>query len=124
MTISEVQRSWIREVNYEQFDGEVLQLSQYHPVLVDFWAEWGSPCLVIGLLLKLRVVEYAGFARLAKVEVDAAEKLKLAGRYRVRGFPTLMLFRKGEPLDHFSGARPVRYIRDFLEQHGRQAAAD
>ena len=124
MTIKDVNRGWIRDVNYEEFEREVLQKSQHQPVLVDFWAEWCSPCLVIAPLLKQLVGEYAGAVWLAKVEVDVGENMKLAGRYRVRGFPTLMLFSEGEEQGHFSGARPARYIRDFLEQHGIRPASD
>ncbi len=118
MTNKDVNRDWIRDVNHEEFEREVLQVSQHQPVLVDFWADWCSPCLVIAPLLKQLVEEYAGAVWLAKVEVDVGENMKLAGRYRVRGFPTLMLFHQGEEQGHFSGARPARYIRDFLEQHG------
>jgi thioredoxin 1 len=117
MTTRDVNRDWNRDVNYEEFEREVLQVSQQHPVLVDFRAEWCSPCLVIAPLLKQLVEEYAGAVWLAKVEVDVGENMKLAGRYRVRGFPTLMLFNMGTEQGHFSGARPARYIRDFLEQH-------
>ena len=124
MAIKDENRGWMSDVNHEDFEREVLQRSQQHPVLVDFWAEWCSPCLVIAPLLKQLVEEYAGTVWLAKVEVDAGENMKLAGRYRVRGFPTLMLFSKGEEQGHFSGARPARYIRDFLEQQGIRPAGD
>ena len=118
MTNKDVNRGWIRDVNHEEFEREVLQVSQHQPVLVDFRADWCSPCLVIAPLLKQLVEEYAGAVWLAKVEVDVGENMKLAGRYRLRGFPTLMLFHHGEEQGHFSGARLARYIRDFLEQHG------
>ena len=124
MTIKDVSRGWIHDICYEEFEHEVLQVSRHHPVLVDFWAEWCSPCLVIAPFLKQLVEEYAGAVWLAKVEVDEGENMKLAGRYRVRGFPTLMLFSHGEQQGHFSGARPARYIRDFLEQHGIRPASD
>ena len=124
MTIKDTNRSWIRDINYEEFEREVLQVSHQRPVLVDFWAEWCSPCLLIAPLLKQLVEEYAGAVWLAKVEVDVGENMKLAGRYRVRCFPTLMLFSAGVAKGHFSGARPARYIRDVLWQHGIRPASD
>jgi putative thioredoxin len=42
--------------------------------------------------------------------------MKLAGHYRVRGFPTIILFRNGEEVDRFSGNHPARYIVSFIEQ--------
>jgi putative thioredoxin len=122
MRVNNLKQRWIRSVSYEEFHREVLQQSLYQPVLVDFWAEWCSPCLLIAPVLERIIEEYAGALWLAKVEVDAGENMKLAGHYRVRGFPTLLLLDRGEELGRFSGSRPLRYIRDFLETHGIQAA--
>jgi thioredoxin 1 len=113
-----VNKNWIVNVDYEDFEQQVLQRSREHPVLVDFWAEWCSPCLVIAPLLERVTGEFAGTVRLAKVEVDAGENMKLAGRYHVRGFPTLTLFIEGKEQGRFSGARAVPFIRRFLKQHG------
>lgn len=117
MDVVEGQSQGIRAVGLADFDMQVLQCSAQHPVLVDFWAAWCAPCLVIAPVLEQLVAEYAGAFTLAKIEVDVGDNMKLAGRYRVRGFPTLMLFRDGQQQGHFSGAHPARYIRDFLEQH-------
>jgi len=108
---------WIFAAHYEDFQQRVLEVSQQQPVLVDFWAEWCSPCLVIAPVLERIIGEYAGAVLLAKVEVDAGENMKLAGHYRVRGFPTVMLFREGEERGRFSGAHPAPYIREFVENH-------
>ena len=123
MSKRDVRQNWIRSVNYEDFRREVLHASQDQPVLVDFWAEWCSPCLVIAPLLERVIEEFAGSVWLAKVEVDVGENMKLAGRYHVRGFPTLMLLDRGEEQGRFSGARPVPYIRKFLEKHGIRSAS-
>ena len=48
----------IFDVNLDQFDELVIQASKVKPVLVDLWAEWCSPCLVIAPLLKKLVEEY------------------------------------------------------------------
>ena len=110
--------NWIYDVNVGDFDERVLTVSQRHPVLVDFWAEWCAPCLVIAPVLAQVAGEYAGALVLARVEVDVGENMKLAGRYRVRGFPAVMLFRYGEEQGHFTGALPLSRVRDFVEQHG------
>ncbi|MFO8024892.1 thioredoxin family protein [Thiohalophilus sp.] len=107
----------IFDVDLEQFDHKVLAASHERPVLVDLWAEWCPPCISIAPLLKQVIDDYAGRILLAKVEVDEGENMKLAGRYQVRGFPTIILFRNGEEQARFSGARTVGYICDFIEQH-------
>lgn len=108
---------WVFAASYENFHKRVLDVSQQHPVLVDFWAEWCSPCLVIAPVLERIISEYAGTVLLAKIEVDVGENMKLAGHYRVRGFPTVMMFRKGEERGRFSGAHPAPFVREFVETH-------
>lgn len=104
----------IYNVQLEDFDEHVLSASQQRIILVDFWAEWCSPCLVIAPVLERVVKEFEGGVALAKLEVDAGENMKLAGRYKVRGFPTVVLFKNGEEKDRFSSARPKHFIEEFI----------
>ncbi|MFV2004223.1 MAG: thioredoxin family protein [Gammaproteobacteria bacterium] len=105
------------DVDLEEFDEKVLAASKVKPVLIDLWAEWCAPCLVIAPLLKQIVDEYEGAIKLAKIEVDENENMKLAGRYQVRGFPTIILISNGEEVARFSGAKPLSYIRNFVDQN-------
>jgi len=105
----------IIDVNEDDFAERVITVSTGTPVLVDFWADWCPPCRVLTPVLERLVNEYAGRFVLAKVEAD--ENMKLAGRYKLRGFPTAILFVNGEPVDQFSGARPPDFVREFLDQH-------
>lgn len=108
---------WAFAVDLDDFEQKVITASWQQPVLVDLWAEWCSPCLVIAPVLAQLVNEYAGSLLLAKVEVDEGENMKLAGRYKVKGFPTVILFDQGEERARFSSARPLSFIRDFVEQN-------
>ena len=107
----------IYDVDLEQFDDRVLATSHDVPVLIDLWAEWCSPCLVIAPLLKQLVEEYEGKLKLAKVEVDEGENMKLAGHYKVRGFPTVILIINGEEVARFSGAKPLSFLRNFVDDN-------
>ena len=107
----------LRQVSLEEFQAEVLEASFERPVLVDFWADWCAPCLVLAPLLERVAAEHAGELLVAKVEVDEGENMKLAGRYRLRGFPTVILFRAGEERGRFSGARSYQQILHFLAEH-------
>lgn len=107
----------IFNVDYEHFEDMVIKASSEKPVLVDLWAEWCSPCLVIAPVLKKLIDEYDGRIRLAKVEVDEGENMKLAGHYKVRGFPTVLLIVEGEEVARFSGAKPLSFLRNFIDDN-------
>ena len=107
----------IYDVDLEQFDDRVLAASHEVPVLIDLWAEWCSPCLVNAPLLKQLIEEYEGKLKLAKIEVDEGENMKLAGHYKVRGFPTVILIINGEEVARFSGAKPLSFLRNFVDDN-------
>lgn len=109
----------IFSANVHNFEEKVIKPSYQKPVLVDLWAEWCSPCKVIEPILKQFIAEYEDELLLAKVEVDEGdgENMKLAGHYKVRGFPTVILFIEGEEKARFSGAKPLSFIRQFMDEN-------
>jgi thioredoxin 1 len=107
----------IVDVDYARFELEVLGASQRQPILVDFWADWCAPCHALAPHLVRVVDEKAGSVRLAKVEVDEGENMKLAGHYRLRGFPTVILFQGGLERGRFSGSRSTPQVREWLDAH-------
>ena len=74
------------------FDSAVLQSQE--PVLVDFWAQWCGPCKMIAPALDQIANEYAGKAKVVKVDVDANQATAL--KYHVRSIPMLLLFKGGQ----------------------------
>jgi putative thioredoxin len=112
-----IESAHIFEVSLDDFDNRVIEASFSQPVLVDFWADWCAPCIVIAPMLEQVIGEYHGRVLLAKLEVDEGDNMKLAGRYQTRGFPTIILFRDGKEQERFSGARPLSFIREFIERH-------
>ena len=107
----------IFETSLDTFEHDVLTASQDKPVLVDFWAEWCPPCVVIAPLLEQVINDRDGEVILVKLEVDEGENMKLAGRYQVRGFPTIILFQYGEEKGRFSGAKPASQIEQFIDDN-------
>lgn len=105
------------EASLDDFSEKVLESSVQKPVIVDFWADWCSPCIVIAPILEKIVKEYKRSLLLVKVEVDAGDNMKLAGRYKLRGFPTVILFSHGEEKGCFSGAKLYNEAKKFLDQH-------
>jgi putative thioredoxin len=104
-------------VNSAQFQDQVIGASQRRPILVDFWADWCAPCHALAPHLERVLNELSGAVHLAKVEVDEGDNMKLAGHYRVRGFPTVILFRNGQERGRFSGSRSSHQIRDWIDEH-------
>ena len=74
------------------FDSQVLASDQ--PVLVDFWAPWCGPCKMIAPALDQLAAEYAGKAKIVKVDVD--QNQQTAMRFHVRNIPMLLLFKGGQ----------------------------
>jgi putative thioredoxin len=104
----------IHATDEQHFKRDVLEASATTPVLVDFWADWCAPCRMLTPLLEKLVRAYAGRFQLVTVEVD--DNMRLAGHYRLRGFPTVLLFINGEERGRFSGYKPEHLVRAFLDE--------
>ncbi|HKY80073.1 MAG TPA: thioredoxin TrxA [Sphingobium sp.] len=83
------------------------------PVLVDFWAEWCGPCKMIGPALEEISEELAGQVTIAKINID--ENPDAPGQYGVRGIPTMILFKNGEPAATKVGAAPKSALKGWIE---------
>ncbi len=118
MHIPHPQPDFIFDVDLDGFEAQVIEASKTTPVIVDFWADWCAPCRSLTPVLDRVTTALAGELRLAKVEVDEGVNMKLAGRYGLKGFPTVLLFIGGEIKGRFAGARAEHWVKDFLTEHG------
>ena len=93
------------------FEEEVLKSDT--PVIVDFWAEWCTPCRMIAPALEELSSDYDGKIKVAKVNVD--EEGDLAMKYNVVSIPTLLLFKGGEMVKQQIGAVPKGKIEAMFK---------
>ncbi len=105
----------IYDVDEATYQEKVIQASSQQPILVDFWADWCAPCRSLSPALERVIEELEGLVLLAKVEVD--DNMHLAGHYRLRGFPTVILFVNGEERGRFHGSRSSHWLREWVEEH-------
>ncbi|EIJ41246.1 thioredoxin [Beggiatoa alba B18LD] len=106
---------YIIDVNLQNFLTTVVEKSKETLVLVDFWADWCSPCKVLIPLLAKLADEYQGKFILAKVNID--EQPELAAQFSVRSVPTVKIFKQGKIVDEFLGVQPESALRTLLERH-------
>lgn len=106
---------YIFDVTTATFDQAVIENSFHKPVLVDFWAEWCAPCKALMPLLAQIAESYQGELLLAKVDCEAEQDI--VARFGIRSLPTVVLFKDGQPVDGFAGAKPESEIRTLLEPH-------
>jgi thioredoxin 1 len=97
----------------ETFDEEVLQSDV--PVLVDFWAPWCPPCMMLKPEVERLVADLGGRAKVALINVD--EEPELAGMFEVSSIPALMIVKKGRRVDAWTGYAPRSAILARIEKH-------
>src|SRR5712664_2029067 len=102
-------------VNDGNFDTEVLTASKSQPVMVDFWAEWCRPCHMLAPTVAEIAQDYSGKLKVVKLNVD--ENINAAGKFNIRGIPTLLVFKGGQVADQIVGAQPKESIMKVLERH-------
>jgi len=87
------------ELNEANFTEEVINSSEV--VLVDFWAEWCGPCKRLGPIVDELAQDYAGKAKVAKINVD--ENQGLATEYGATSIPLVLVFKEGKVVDQQLG---------------------
>ena len=105
--------SKVIEVTYKNFKEEVLESKI--PVLVDFWAPWCQPCLMMAPVLDALSEELDGKLRVGKLNTEISGNRELAMLYQIRSIPNMKLFRAGKVAKEFIGLRPKEMLMAELE---------
>jgi len=94
----------------KDFD-QLLQANEV--VLVDFWATWCGPCLMLAPIIEEISKKYEGKAVVAKVDVDVERAL--AEHYQIMSIPTVLVFKKGELIGREIGAAAASVYETMIE---------
>ena len=95
------------------FERDVLKSEK--PVLLDFWAEWCSPCKMIAPILDEIAKDYSDRLQIAKLNID--ENPGTPPKFGIRGIPTLILFKNGVVEAQKVGAVSKGQLAAFLDSH-------
>jgi putative thioredoxin len=103
----------IFDVGEADFEQRVLERSHELPVVVDFWADWCAPCKQLTPVLQRAVEARSGRVELAKLDVDANQRL--SALFRIQGIPAVKAFRDGRVASEFTGALPPAEVERFFD---------
>ena len=96
----------------QNFEAEVLQ--SRIPVLVDFWAQWCTPCRIVTPIVEELAHEYSGKVKVGKLNVD--ENPESSQNYNVMSIPTIMFFKNGQPVKSVIGAQSKENFKKAIDE--------
>ncbi|MFN2279806.1 MAG: thioredoxin family protein [Candidatus Promineifilaceae bacterium] len=102
------------DVTDSTFKRQVIQRSHKMPVLVDFWATWCRPCQVLGPILEDLALEPQSKFTLAKLNTEYNQQT--ARQQQIQSIPAVKMFRNGQVVDDFTGARPGGLVKRFVNK--------
>ena len=84
------------------------------PVVIDFWAEWCSPCRMVAPIIEQLAEEYKDNVIVGKIDVD--ENNEAITKYGIRNIPTILFIKKGQVMDKIVGAVDKRLFVDKINK--------
>jgi thioredoxin len=101
------------DVTDETFEKEVIAQSKKMTVVVDFWAPWCGPCLMLKPIMEKLADEYKGKVSIVKLNVQ--DNPDTAGKYDIMSIPAVKMFKNGEEVDGFVGLQSESSIKTWID---------
>lgn len=103
---------YVKETTDGNFQNDVLNANT--PVLVDFWAVWCGPCRALSPIIDELAEDNKDKIKVYKVNTD--ENPNTPSQYGVRGIPTVILFKNGQPVDQSVGVTPKAHLQEMINR--------
>ena len=103
------------EITRDNAQRMLIEESHTRPVLIDFWAGWCQPCLMMAPHFEAATAALEPAVRLAKIDTEAERGL--ASRFGIRSIPTMILLHRGREIARHSGAIQTPQIVAWVRQH-------
>lgn len=101
------------ELTDNNFQQEVLSSNQLN--VVDFWAEWCTPCRAIGPVIEELSLQYAGKVKVGKVNVD--HNPEVSSNYGITNIPAILFIKNGKVVDKHIGSAPKSILEKKILSH-------
>ncbi|NCN87148.1 thioredoxin [archaeon] len=103
------------EIVQELTNGEFESFTKEGVVLIDFFAEWCMPCMMMAPIIEDLNEEFEGKAKIAKLNID--DSPELADKYNVSSIPTFIIFKEGKVVEQLTGSMIQDELSEALQKH-------
>lgn len=98
----------VSDADFDEF------VKRYPKVVIDCWAPWCGPCRMLSPTIDAMAKDMKGKVAFGKLNTD--DNYGTAGKYRISGIPTLLLFKDGNLVDRMVGAAPRNMVEAQLKK--------
>lgn len=103
-------KKMVNNITDKSFKQEVIEAQGV--ILVDFWAPWCGPCMMMGPIIDDLAEEFRGKIKFGKINVD--ENPDTASAYEIMSIPSIKIFKNGKILAEFAGVQSKEVLREEL----------
>lgn len=98
----------VEEISGSNFDKKIKEKI----VLVDFWASWCMPCLMMAPVIEELAEKFKGKISFFKLNVD--ENSEISEKFNIMSIPTLIVFKEGKEIERIVGSLPLEKLEEKL----------